>query len=469
MRNKAILLVLIGILVPAQFSWSQPDRLKKNFKEGEKLFKHQWKAKDPLTPNGDGLGPMFNEKSCAKCHPRGGGGGRQFNVQLLSLVDRKGSKSRKRMIPEKLNRLMPFFSIDGERTVILHRQSLDETYNEARRELLGLNPPKNLPKSREKLWQRAQEKKRAKLPVTRVIDRYRDFELVISERNTPALFGGELIDKIPDQALHAIAREQNRTNDGISGRVSVALDGQLGKFGWRGQTSSLASFVEGACAAELGLQSKTKLQSQNPFEPNSMLPGHDMSDEQLELLIHFVESIERPRFLVDDDLNPNEKLGKRMFDQVACSKCHTENVGGVRGLYSDLLLHDMGPALADPLPALPEMKFFQRTVLHQGGGYFGSGLFTSTERRRELTTNILQEWRTPPLWGVADSAPYMHDGRAPTLLDAILLHGGEAQHSVRLFQQLRRSQQLALLAFLKAQTARDPSSPICIGPTGGFH
>ena len=427
---------------------AQEKKFQSVVEKGQELFRHKWTPQDERSKNGDGLGPMFNARSCAQCHPKGGGEGREFNVQLLSIRHKTGKKLTR--IPEPLNRLMPFFEVGGEQTVILHKNSTDEAYNHARRELLDLNPPPNLPKHREKLWLNKQSKKRASQQATRVIKRYKEVELIVSERNTPALFGGDLIDRIPENEFHRLVKIQTQDRDGISGRVSVALDGNVGKFGWRGQTSSLAEFVKGACAAELGLQTPTQLQNQNPFAPQTTLPGFDMSLEDLDIMTTFVKSLERPVHRRDEDLSATTRFGKEIFRKVDCAKCHVENVGDVRGLYSDLLLHDMGKGLADPLPAMPEVEFFQRQVLSGGGGYFGSGIFTVTERRRKVSTNIMQEWRTPPLWGAAESAPYLHDGRAATFGDAIMLHGGEAQNSVAKFKRLSRSEQAALIHFLKS-------------------
>jgi CxxC motif-containing protein (DUF1111 family) len=105
---------------------------------------------------------------------------------------------------------------------------------------------------------------------------------------------------------------------------------------------------------------------------------------------------------------------------LGCAECHLPDLAGVQGLYSDLLLHDMGVGLHGTA----------------GGGYSSPGDAT------------VGEWRTPPLWGVADSAPYLHDGRAPTLRDAILLHGGSAADSAKQFGGLSPSEQDQLLAFL---------------------
>jgi cytochrome c peroxidase len=112
---------------------------------------------------------------------------------------------------------------------------------------------------------------------------------------------------------------------------------------------------------------------------------------------------------------------------MGCANCHVPRLGDVDALYSDLLLHDMGNALA-------------------GGGSY----FESSESPKST------EWRTPPLWGVADSAPYLHDGRAPTLEAAIRMHGGRGTEARERFAQASPSEQKRLLAFLR--TLRAPAS-----------
>jgi CxxC motif-containing protein (DUF1111 family) len=126
---------------------------------------------------------------------------------------------------------------------------------------------------------------------------------------------------------------------------------------------------------------------------------------------------------------PRPLAGRIVFRRIGCETCHTTRlragrshpVRALRGrrvaLFSDLLLHDLGPALADGIA--------------QG---FASG----------------SDFRTPPLWGARESAPYLHDGRAATLEEAIALHGGEAARSLARFHALGAKRRAALLAFLRA-------------------
>ena len=123
-------------------------------------------------------------------------------------------------------------------------------------------------------------------------------------------------------------------------------------------------------------------------------------------------------------------------------------LGEIEGIYSDLLLHDMGAALADPVAAVPEL------TTASGGfsaSYYGSSAFDLDVVK--ASTNIQQEWRTPPLWGIAASGPYLHDGRAFTLEQAIEAHGGEGRKSAQRFAGLNPFDQGKVIQFLRSLVA----------------
>lgn len=239
---------------------------------------------------------------------------------------------------------------------------------------------------------------------------------------------------------HEVKRQKQRSN-GITGRVPP------GKFGWRGQTATLRSFILGACAVELGLQVKGHSQVTDPNNPKKA-PGDDMDTLQILDLIAFTSHLPAPVQITPRD-RVTTGLGRSLFKTTGCADCHVERMGEVDGLFSDLLLHDMGPELADPSPAKPGRTVVgTRTV--RSGGYFGS---VDVDVFATLPSDIQQEWRTPPLWGVASSAPYLHDGRAATLVEAIRFHGGEASRSRYDFVSQSSSNRAALIAFLKTLVA----------------
>jgi CxxC motif-containing protein (DUF1111 family) len=277
---------------------------------------------------------------------------------------------------------------------------------------------------------------------------------LLTERNSTALFGAGLINTIPDAALHEAAKWQEQSNSGVSGRVAVAPGGAAGKFGWRGQTATLDDFVRGACAVELGLEVSTHDQALNPLpdklraqNPPRQRRSEDLTDRQCDDLAAFVAALPAPSRVPPANFQQAAflKNGEQLFASVGCAVCHVPALGDVEGLYSDLLLHDMGANLADPVAATPSTRTV-RGWDKRGGGYLGGG--GPVELLVELPTNVQQEWRTPPLWGVRDSAPYLHDGRAATLAEAIALHGGEAAPSAQRFLSLPADARERLIVFV---------------------
>jgi CxxC motif-containing protein (DUF1111 family) len=272
--------------------------------------------------------------------------------------------------------------------------------------------------------------------------------LAISQRNTPALFGAGLIDHVSDTVLLDAEKREFKTFPEIKGRVSHLRDGRLGRFGWKGQTASLRDFVLAACSNELGLEvpghHEASLVAAKDFDPSKIKP--DLTDEEAQLLVKFVAELPRP--IVQPVYSVMTTRGTAVFEQVGCPTCHAPRLGHIPGLYSDLLLHDLGDRFRD-----------------SGGGY-GMSLTRGQVVDRSASKGSPPpsasgeagptEWRTAPLWGVADSAPYLHDGRAPTLDESIRLHGGEAAETSRRYAQLSSADRQSLLAFLHSLTSPTP-------------
>jgi CxxC motif-containing protein (DUF1111 family) len=128
--------------------------------------------------------------------------------------------------------------------------------------------------------------------------------------------------------------------------------------------------------------------------------------------------------------------GEALFLSVGCADCHTPNLGGVEGLYSDLLLH----------------------VVESGSTK--DGLYTTTEPVVPLPEDHPRpaEWKTPPLWGVADTAPYFHDGASPTLKGAILRHAVQASRITKKYRELKPLEREAVIAFLRSLRAPQTQS-----------
>ncbi len=249
----------------------------------------------------------------------------------------------------------------------------------------------------------------------------------LTARNAPPLFGAGLIDGLADSELERVARHQPPA---IRGRVHRLKDGRIGRFGWKAQVASLDDFVLTACANELGLEVPGHHQAVSPLAPDARARGLDLTAEECAALVDYVRGLPPPVSLAPSEAHASADVdeGRRFFHSTGCASCHTADLGPIRGIYSDLLLHDMGESLSDP------------------GTYYGDDSDSLGAPRRG-------EWRTPPLWGVRDSGPYLHDGRAHSLGQAVALHGGQGAASARRFRSLEPGQQLQILAFLNSLAA----------------
>ena len=455
--------------------------------EGQRLFIKQFAAGTLEPGGGDGLGPLFNHVSCAACHRQGaigGGGDIEFNVSLLcAQLERDAARPDQSLLLFTLRNLHPAFVGENDRIVpniLLHRFGPGERYFLFKTALGGQHIP--LEPDRSERIQLQQQLARQPLPVARKSNNIR---LIRAQRNTTALFGAGLIDRIPDGLLHELARKQAAIGK-VSGRVPPIGADKVGRFGWRGQQEHLHDFVLGACANELGLEVPGNSQPLNPLRPKYRPAGLDLTAQQCESLTSYVASLPPPkRVLSQQEYQLADQIrGREVFASIGCADCHVERVGAIEWIYSDLLLHDMGPRLADPvlaeatltfvrrLPREPEDRRAEPQPLSSGMYYGGSSfqdLAVSGPRPRTVElkdqktgtrtlydveqTNFESEWRTPPLWGVADSPPYLHDGRAATLIDAINLHGGEADSAVQQFKSLELADRKHLIGFLRSLRA----------------
>lgn len=411
MKRIYLGLLLAGLLAPVGLRvWSWPavqvtplDPIE--VAAGKELFTHVWTPNDPLA-GGDGVGPVFNAASCVACHFQGGlggSGGIKENVTTYQLFTRNGSRAV---------------------TGILHAQASSPEFLET----LNLLDPA-LPNTSTPTLEFLNPNNNNRLSGV----------VVFSQRNTPALFGAKLIDEIPDREILAIARKQhiaasltgaNREQTPV-GR-SLLSKGRVGKFGWKGQTVSLLDFVQGACANELGLSNPNQPQPVSIAKLDYAAPGTDLTLKQCEQMAAYIAALPNPR--EDLPAEPKERdnvhQGRALFATMGCAECHVPNVGSVQGIYSDLLLHRMGKEL-------------------EAQGHY----YAPSSDGDPSSTPLPDEWRTPPLWGVADSAPYLHDGRAKTLEEAIRLHSGQGGPAARRFENATFAQQAQLVSFLKSLRA----------------
>ena len=429
--------------------------------------------------SGDGLGPLHNATSCAECHVHGGASGVDRNVTLITVDPRsEGLLTPKRSGPELLkiypNLIGPRGTLSFQ--MVVHDRSTRDGYREIRNRIKQF-----VPGGIDDTWFVPEQRTGWSISKNPVLAGRSDgFDFYLSQRNAPPLFGLGDIESIQIPRLQTIATKQaEKTQGRITGRIA-------GKFGWRGQVSSLEEFVADACGGELGLNHRTASQPGDPVHPDYLNVGHDVSSAEIERLTQFVRSLPRPIERRIDRAALRE--GEKIFNAIGCVICHTPDVRPISSLFSDLLLHDMGDDLQAPFPApiffLSDVKTLKQVQFSVNGPNRGMGSFYGSSTGKNLpepypfakpevpqfprgdraqvedhekfdkSWDALQrEWRTPPLWGVADSAPYLHDGRAATIEDAILWHGGEAQWSRDDYAKLPRPQQNLLLQFLSSLKA----------------
>ena len=292
-----------------------------------------------------------------------------------------------------------------------------------------------------------------------------DIVLAQSQRNTSALFGIGLLDRIPEKAILAQAEAKHAGFPEITGRAARLKNGKIGRFGWKAQEASLRDFVLTACAVEVGLQVDGREQGLDPVKPGPKAAGEDLNAEEVDTLVSYIRDLPNPsqRLGTSDIERDLLKSGREHFAKIGCVACHAGEIGDVKGAYTDLLLHDMGQEMADSgfyggtLPNSPDDDGQDQPLpsLVQNGLQPGiAGAAPAEEKVDPKTVGALRrEWRTPPLWGVRDSSPYMHDGRAATLEQAIAFHGGEASNVTRNYFRLAPEKRQAVVAFLKSLTA----------------
>jgi CxxC motif-containing protein (DUF1111 family) len=431
---------------------------------GRQIFEHNWArpeawaGPEDLGDGGDGLGPVFNATSCAECHGLAGPGGAGLNSEnavLLSIV--ADTPSARHMRLAALNRARGVhFGFAESTTVVLHK--------------FGLGPvddPYRFDIWRSELLAPADESIR-----TGAVRPFRfeaaNVEFELAQRNTPPLWGLAAIEWLREHhgGLTRIrfAKEQQRKQSWITGRIPRTDGGAEAWYGWRGQTETLHDFVLNACTHELGLTVPGRIQPASPAEsPRDRLQTSqqkrklDLTDHQCRSLTEFVRSLPRPQQQVPEGREELAmvRAGEAVFERIGCTACHPRELGGVNDLFSDLLLHDMGTSLSDHSTAQPEIEPGQN--IRSGGNGYSGGRVVDRIPPRTLPCDCDREWRTPPLWGVADSAPYLHDGRAANLEEAILQHGGEAAPAAHAFEILHQDERWNLLAFL--ETLRAPAAP----------
>ena len=416
------------------------DRMKElEFWSGFSFFRDPWVVAPASTTGRDGVGPLFNTRSCITCH-HDGGRGPMSPVGLhkpSSLLIRIGS------------------TVDGVNAV-------DPNYG-------GQIQPRSITLLNKSVTEQPQGEAMLDLQYQTIKGQYADgssYELIkpsytlshfshgplakdlgLSPRYAPSIYGMGLLDAISDADLLAQEDINDKNNDGISARYNRVLDRitnepkAIGRFGFKALHPSLDQQVAAAFVGDIGIT--------NPIFPEENCTDVQVGCKQVAKIGHptDLEAPERVMRRVNDfsayiGVQParnltdkNVQQGRGLFYQAGCNGCHTPSYTTDKNYrlpelasqkiwpYTDLALHDMGEGLSDGI-----------TEFDANG----------------------REWRTPPLWSIgmqkelSATARFLHDGRARSIEEAILWHGGEAATSQQQFIKMTKAQRDSLLSFIKA-------------------
>jgi len=395
------------------------------FYSGNGYFNQSWVEAPSSTAARDGLGPLFNARSCSACHFKDGraappeDGQAPFGGVLLR-VSRDGPSGAE---PDPAYGFqIQDVASPGVQPEFLPRvtwETLEGSFPDGER--FELTAP---------TYHLDQPAHGAPDPSMRV-----------SPRVAVQVIGLALLEAIPEARLEALADPDDVDADGISGRMpwtTSLVDGETvaGRFGWKGEAASVVDQSAKAAAEDLGLTSWvapeddcTPLQTDCLAQESGGEP--EISDRIFERLVLYTRALAVPARRAADD--PDVLAGQGHFTELGCVGCHVpqhetgpfpplpELEGQEIHPYTDLLLHDMGPALADDRPIAA-----------------ASG----------------SEWQTRPLWGIGllevvnGHTRLLHDGRANGIEEAILWHGGEAEGPKAAFMALSRRERAQLVAFV---------------------
>ncbi len=354
---------------------------------GRALFKRQWVPAPSSTDASDGLGPMFDARSCDGCHRQGGASrGSPAAAGLTGAVVRLGT--REGAVDPYYGRQLQTKAVPG---------------------LTAEASIKFLPKLEYRLSGPA---------LTDGVH--------AGVRQAPSLFGRSAFDDISDAEILSREDVDDRDHDGISGRANHLKDGRLGRYDWKAGRASLRDQIAYAFVLDLGMSSalephpygdcttaQTDCRAGSSGE-SAVSDGYEIAARSIDLIAAYVSTLSAVTTKGDD-------RGASVFATAGCSKCHVpalkDKSGGQRPAFTDLLLHDMGPDLDDGI---------------------GEG------------TALSSEWRTAPLIGRngRSDGRFLHDGSAATVAQAIAKHGGEGAAAREAFERLSPADRKALADYV---------------------
>jgi CxxC motif-containing protein (DUF1111 family) len=377
---------------------------------GRSFFKIPWVEAPAATSARDGLGPLFNANTCVSCHEHNGAGGGFIPM---------GSD---------------LYKVPRSSVVRLHHLNnrewqVDPVYGNQ----LSINGIREVPYEASYQVQIQPDEGNRRLNKPNLILKALNYGPLSSNTQwhllrAPALAGMALIESIPADQIRKRADPNDVDQDGISGRTVEVWSRanqryELGRYNWKNTQSTLRDQIANAAHVDMGLRNSLYPEVNCSPVQTECLSAYrsgalDLPDLRLQAMALYLANLKAPKI---NRLNSEQKAGMNHFSALGCQQCHTNDYTTLMGepvpIYSDLLLHDMGEGLA------------------------GSGPNAN-------------EWRTAPLIGLGlrkhlKHPAYLHDGRASTLHEAILWHGGEAELSQRTFTALSAEDQQQLIQFLE--------------------
>jgi len=416
-----------------------------DFKVGNGLFRKLWVSAPSATQASDGLGPLFNARGCQECHLKDGrgnppvGDARGVSMFLRLSVPPKSEAEHAALASKALLRI-PEPTYGGQ----LQNFGVPGVPAEGEMRIAYEEVPVALGGG---------ETATLREPAYRIEDLgYGPMadDVMLSPRVAPPMIGVGLLEQIHPGDILAHADPDDADGDGISGRASMVRDPQtgelvLGRFGWKASTPSVHAQSADAFSGDMGISTPpvpsawgdcTAAEAACRDAPSGVqarLGPEEAPDPVLDLVTFYSRNLAVP---VRRDIDDREVLaGKALFYDFGCATCHVPKYVTRRDApqpehrfqliwpHTDLLLHDMGEGLADGAPV---------------GDASGS------------------EWRTAPLWGIGLSETvnghtnFLHDGRARTLLEAVLWHGGEAEAAQEKVVAASPDERRALIRFLES-------------------
>lgn len=413
-----------------------------DFKVGNSFFKAPWVMAPASTTARDGLGPLFNTNACQNCHVKDGRG-------LVPVINHDMAAGTEAAVSLFLRLSRPAKTDEEKQQQATYGPLNDPTYGG---QLQNFATTRITPEGEMRLTYSARMVKYPDGTETELrVPHYEPInlaygpaadELEISPRIAPQMIGLGLLELLKEDEILAHADPDDKDGNGISGRPNLVWDPltestQLGRFGWKAGQPGLKQQNAGAFAGDMGLTSSLSVNTDcteaQPCHLSADGGTPEVTDKTLDHVTFYTQHLAVPAQRNHKD--PDVKAGYRLFNQVGCQQCHTESwVTGVAEdrpelsgqhirPFTDMLLHDMGEDLADNRPE-----------------FLADG----------------QEWRTAPLWGVSlnkvvtGQENYLHDGRARTLEEAILWHGGESEQVKQNFMQLSADERQQMIRFLES-------------------